>query len=231
MMNVDLNGRRVLLFGHADADGHLAAEQSRRNVLSAGAKHCDVVVDPKITRTYRFWEKHLHSVQINDADVVIFVDLAFNPNDPRLSFEALADFAAQEPDRLFMVIDHQPVRRLPRSPSNVFLSFAPTVFLTCYGMPSELMIIAAICDSDAGSVVHLTTPLHEKRALAVQRAAADIVGLAGAPLLALLSTDQWDILESLADDPAEAHRRVRGRRVASVPPSEALTTARRVAAG
>ena len=51
--------RYVLIVGHADADGHLAAEQSRRNALRNGARECEVFVDAKCTASYRIWRHRL----------------------------------------------------------------------------------------------------------------------------------------------------------------------------
>lgn len=41
----------VLLFAHSDGDGHLAAEQSRRNLIDAGMD-VRLVVDPQTTRSW-----------------------------------------------------------------------------------------------------------------------------------------------------------------------------------
>lgn len=226
MISVDPKGRRVLIFGHADGGGHLAAEQSRKNLEKDGALNCEVIVDPRLTRGYRFWERTLPHFDLGEHELILIVDLMLNPKEPKRSFDALADRATRERDRFFVVINHRLSKKVPRPPSNVFFTFTPTAFLCCYGLPSDLMVMAAICEGDDDSVKHLITPVLRKRAFGVSRAAADIAGLAGEQLMVLIQAGRWDLIESLADDPPEAHRRVRGVRVADVPPSLALTTAR-----
>ena len=63
-----------------------------------------------------------------------------------------------------------------------------------------------------------------RRALGMVRASADR-DLAGDKLLSLLAHDRWDLIEILADEPAEIHRRVRGRRHSRQPSSPGLTRA------
>lgn len=226
MISIDPNDRRVLVFGHADGGGHLAAEQSRKNLEKDGALSCEVIVDPRLTRSYRFWERTLPHFDLGEHELVVIVDLMLDPNEPKRSFEALADYAARERDRQFLVINYHMQKRLPRPPSNVILAFTSTAFLCCYGMPSNLMVTAAICERDDAPVKHLITPIHRKRATGIARAAADVSVLAGERLMALLRVGRWDLIELLADDPPEAHRRVRGIRVAEIPPSPALTAVR-----
>ncbi len=86
-MGVQVKGRRVLVIGHADGDGHLAVEQSRRNLHAEGALTIEVLVEPPITSGWRFWETALGSVDFGEAELVLFVDLMFNPREPRRSFE------------------------------------------------------------------------------------------------------------------------------------------------
>ncbi len=222
--------RNVLVVGHADADGHLAAEQSRTNLIRAGAAFCATIVDPKVTRNYRFWERNLPCLEFGCAEIVIFVDIMLNPSGPERSLTALADRANDERDRTFFLIDHHEMGTLPTLPENLQVHFSPTVFGCCYGRPSELMLIASICDRDEEPVRHKLSKKHRQLALGVTRAAADTNRLAGANLLALLQDRQWNLFESLANDTPEDHRRVRGVRPASYPASDALKKAREVAA-
>lgn len=226
----DLNGRSALVIGHADGDGHIAAEQSRRNLISANARNCDVLVRPGLTSSFRFWEKSLNTVDLGSAEVVVFVDIALNPHNPKRSLEAVFDRANSERDRMFLLIDHHPVNRLPRAPENVFINLTSTVFTCCYGLPSNLMIVAAICDKDELPVKHLIQPMHRKRALGISRGAADKHGLAGKQLLALLQADRWDLIEKLAEEPKTLHKRVRGNRLLTLRPSSGLIAARLAAA-
>ena len=68
------------------------------------------------------------------------------------------------------------------------------------------------------------------RALAMARAVAD-PELAGGKLLRLLAGDRWDLIEPLAAESPNIHRRVRGRRVREQPLSMGLVQARAAAAG
>lgn len=219
----------ALVVGHADGDGHLAAEQSRRNLLSAGFARVDVLVDPRITAGHRFWDRYLGGLALGDADLIVFVDLMFSPSDPVASFEALSRRARSEPGRRFKVVDHHPVTDLPPTPPNLSIEFTREVFRCCQGKPSELMLIASVCDRDEAPVEHLLSDHHRRMAVGVQRAAADRHGLAGRGLLRLLRQNRWDVLGQLADDASEFHRRVRGVRPQSLPPSAALEQARSAA--
>lgn len=216
--------RSVLIVGHADADGHLAAEQSRRNALDMGATACDVLVDPRITAGRHMWRKHLPEIPVNGADTVIFVDLMFQPADPADSAEAIAELARQHADKTFIVIDHHPVFGLPSLPHNVSLWFTPAVYTCCFGIPGLLMVIASVCDRDEGPVASMIDATTRRRALGMERAAAD-ADLAGARLLRLLRDDRWDIIEAVAEEPRDVHRRVRGRRTRKQPDSSGLMRA------
>lgn len=225
-MNFEVAGRRVLIFGHADGDGHLSAVRSKQNVLSDGAASCDLVVEPSLTQSYRFWERGFQDADLGAADLVIGVDIMLNFRNPVRSIDAIAARAVQEPGRQFVLIDHHPVENLPSLPENVALYFTPTVFGCCYGPPDELMIIAAICDRDERPVEDLILPIHRHRALGISRAAVDFGGVSGPGLLGLIESKRWDVVEALADEPREAHRTVRGRRPKSVETSPALSNAR-----
>lgn len=223
-------GKRVLVVGHADADGHLAAEQSRRNVLKLGAKSCSVFVDPGVTKNYRFWDRHLPNFDFGEAETIIFVDIMLNPKTLKKSFACLIEKVLKEKHRQFILIDHHPLGGLPGIPENLKICFTPIVYTCCYGPPSDIMIVASICDRDEKPIQEMITFTHRHRAKGVRRAAADTKELAGAPLLRLLSLDRWDIIESLADENDDMHRTVRGMRLLRLPSSDALHAAR-VAAG
>lgn len=216
--------RNVLVVGHADADGHLAAEQSRRNALAMGALHCDIFIDPRKTAGHRMWLKHLAEVPIAAAEVVVFVDIMFSPNELSLSLGALIDVAQKNPEKTFVVIDHHPLLGLPALPKNLGVWFTSAVYTCCFGRPSSLMVIAAICDHDEEPVAPMIDDTIRRRALGVVRAVADR-DLAGKKLLRLLSEDRWDLIETLAKEPRDIHRRVRGRRIARQPESTGLVQA------
>jgi len=219
----------ALIVGHADADGHLAAEQSRRNAERGGARSCRVYVDAKHTAGYRMWRDHLDEIPIEGSDVVIFVDLMFRPDDVSGSVGALVNLAQRNAEKTFVVIDHHPMPGLPALPTNLIILFTPAVYTCCFGPPSKLMVVASICDDDEEPVSELIDKTARRRALGMERAAAD-PELAGSRLLRLLADDRWDLIEGLADEPKDFHRRVRGRRHSNQPLSPALNEARVAAA-
>ncbi len=204
--------RKAIVFAHADGDGHLAAVQTMENLDKEGIEIIDVVVDPTATGSYRFWEQHFGICELGDADLVVVVDIMFNARNPISSYHALAARVAAEPDRQFVVIDHHPVSQLPASPHNLDIRFVRSVYACCYGDPSELMLLAAICDHDEQPVKARLTDLHKKRAKGVKRAVTDYPGLAGKPTLKLIGDRAWAVFETLADEPAEFHRTMYGRR-------------------
>ncbi len=220
--------RRVLIVGHADADGHLAAEQSRRNTLRSGASRCEVFVDVKRTANYRIWRNHLPEIPICSADTVVFVDLMFHPDDVVGSVNVLTELASKNPEKQFIVIDHHPYSGLPALSVNLSIWFTSAVYTCCFGPPSALMVVAAICDRDEEPVVAMIDETMRRRALGMERAAADR-NLAGSKLLRLLANDRWDLIEQLAEESKDVHQRVRGRRHSRQPLSPGLERARGVA--
>lgn len=220
-----IKNRGVLIVGHADADGHLAAEQSRRNSLNMGARQCEVFVDPKLTAGHRMWRNHLSDIPSDSADVVIFVDIMFRPDDPLDSVAALVELSHESPEKLFIVIDHHPILGLLELPPNLGIWFTPAVYTCCFGAPSWLMVVAAICDHDEQPVASMIDSTMRSRALGIRRAVAD-TDLAGEKLLRLLASDRWDLLEALAEEPLDVHKRVRGRRLRQQPRSIGLEQAR-----
>lgn len=217
--------RRVLIVGHADADGHLAAEQSRRNASRGGASRCDVFVDVKRTASYRIWRNHLWEIPIRSADTVVFVDLMFHPDDVVGSVNMLTELASENPKKQFVVIDHHPYSGLPALPVNLGIWFTSAVYTCCFGSPSDLMVVASICDRDEEPVVAMIDETMRRRALGMERAAADR-NLAGTKLLGLLKNDRWDLIEQLAVEPKDIHQRARGRRHSRQPLSPGLERAR-----
>ena len=203
----------AVIFGHADADGHLAAEQTRRNLTKAGVKIARVVVSNE-TSNYRFWTDSFTRTDFSDIGLVVAVDLAFSFKNPASSWRAILATARRYPQTDFIVIDHHPLPSLSSCPVNVVLRSVNRVYDCCLGQPSqELMAIASICDG--GVVVSLPRlrTTHLKRAVGLKRAVAD-GRFTGERILSLLRRRQWQFFEALADEPAESHRTVRGRRTA-----------------
>ena len=202
----------VAIFGHADADGHLATEQTRTNLAAAGFKVKEVVVGPS-TAGYRFWERTFPLLTFNQLRVVVCVDIAFNFRNPVRSLDAVLRTADNHPTTHFLVIDHHPLMK-PASPRpNLTFVEVDSARSCCVGPPSsELMDIAAICDGSDRAVISQVSSRLKKRALGVSRAARDVGGVAGAKLLALLRSRNWYFFEELAEEPREFHMAVRGRR-------------------
>ena len=155
----------------------------------------------------------------------MIVDIMLDGRDPAKSLRALARRAIAFPMTYFAVIDHHPAEGLPKPPSNVHLDLVDSVYRCCVGEPSDLMVVAAICDGEEAQVRHIACDRHRLRAVRVRRAAADHGGLAGSPLLTLLRRRQWRLLEQLGAEPADMHRSFYGRRGSSLARSPALWSA------
>ena len=219
---------KAIIFGHADGDGHLAATQSAENLRVENIDVLEIIVDPVKTRNYRFWEDCFQNCDFKGADIVVIVDVMFHPTNPRRSYDALTSRVSNAPDTKFVVIDHHPVHDIPEPPNNLVLNFVNDVFNCCYGKPSELMLVAAICDRDESSVKSQLTDVHRKRAIGIKRAVSDRCGLAGGPTLRLIEDRAWSVFEQLADEPASFHRTFYGNRVAKKPVSPLLQLAHAV---
>ena len=213
---------KALIFGHADGDGYLATQQTCENLQLDGFDILEVVVDPKLTRNYRFWETTFQSWPLIGADLAVVVDITFNFRDPLRSYEALSYRAGREQATEFLVIDHHPEHRSWKPPGNVTVRMVDEVYQCCYGAPSELMVIAAICERDESPIQDLITEQHRALAKGVTRAAADHDGLAGAKLLQMIRQREWQALLDIANEPGKWHRSFYGRRWKSLPASPAL---------
>lgn len=229
-MTPNPRGRDVFILGHADGDGYLAAEQSRRNVIDAGANDCQMIVHPRITGGYRFWERHLADLELANADLVIFVDIMFHRKEPTDTLQRLSDKAEKHPDVDFVVIDHHPQcmpAELSSVPANLSIRPVQRVYDCCFGPPTdEFMVPAALCENEDETVQDRSTGKHRVRAVGVARAAADRGGLAGEKLIKLLASQNWSLIEGLGREEPEEHRFVRGIRPKNDPPSPALQEAR-----
>ena len=214
--------RSAILFAHADADGHLAAEQSRGWLVQRRLSVTTVVSSE--TRNYRFWEK-LPDFDLSDYGIIVVVDIAFRFRDPADSLARLLTVSDSQPQKHFIIIDHHPLVRPKSERKNVQLIEVDDPYDCCLGMPDpELMSIAALCDGAPTSVN--PTPLLKKRALGVKRAAADKKGAAGHGLLELIKNRRWDFFEALAGEDIEMHRSARGIRRSSSVSSPLLEYAR-----
>ena len=213
----------AIVFGHADADGHVAAEQTRTNLLADGVNVAAVVVSAE-TRNYRFWDCTFVDLDFSSYDMVVAVDIAFSFREPMSSLDALLKVVDDHPSTEFVVVDHHPLAQPRHRRENLSLIEVQDPHDCCFGQPSEeLMAIAALCDGGPTSVK--ASPETKRRALGVRRAAADVGGLAGLTLLKLLAGRRWDFFEALADESPELHRAVRGRRRSGNEPSPLLLSA------
>ena len=212
----------AILFGHADADGHLATEHTRDYLINTGMSVTTVVSSK--THNYRFWEK-LPEFDLSDYELVVFVDIAFRFRDPSDSLVRLLEVSDRQPHKQFIAIDHHPLV-LPRFPrQNVHLLEVSDPYDCCLGVPDpDTMQVAALCDGSTTSVA--PTPLLRRRALGVKRAAADVGGVAGDGLLELIRERRWDFFEALADEDHEMHLSARGIRRLSSQVSPLLEDAR-----
>ncbi|WP_453976584.1 hypothetical protein [Brevundimonas sp. Marseille-Q4549] len=218
--------KRVLVVGHSDADGHVIAEQTRRNLSLVPAFDVSVVVDPARTYGHRSWT-HLEDIsEVNNADFVVFVDLMFSPATFIDEARGLSRVAAAHPDKVFFVVDHHPLPlgRLSHA-DNLRLLYRPDVFECVLGPQSGMMVIAAIFERQPHTIKSIKTNLHKVMERGLRRAAALGSPLVGAPLMTLLRGNRWDIIHDLAEEDSSLHRIVRGRRVANQPLSPALSKA------
>ena len=201
----------ALLFAHADADGHLAAEQSRDWLTQQGISVETIVSSD--TRNYRFWEK-LSNYDLSAYGMVVVVDIAFKFRDPADSLARLLDVSDSRPQTQFIVIDHHPLLVPDEPRRNLQLIEVEDPYDCCLGDPNpELMQVAALCDGAPTAVT--STELLRKRALGVKRAAADRNGVVGNRLLQLIRDRRWDFFEALSEEDREMHKSARGIRAAS----------------
>ena len=216
--------KRVLVVSHADADGHVIAEQVRRNLATVPTFKVSTVVDPARTKDHRTWTKLGSIPEIDANEIVFFVDLMFAPVSFAVEADALVEFALARPQKSFFVLDHHPLplRRLYRAP-NLRPIYRPDVFDCTFGFSTHLMVIAALLETQPTRVEALAQPEDAALAKGIKRAAAHGGPLAGERLLALLQHDCWAELEELGRDDAGFHRLPRGRRPAGDPISSVMT--------
>src|SRR5260221_9410954 len=148
--------RRVLVVGHADADGHLIAEQVRRNLALIEGFDVKAVVDPARTKDHKSWMKLDAISEIAEADLVFFVDLMFAPASFAEEASALVDFVTARPKKHFFLIDHHPLplRRLGMA-DNLRVIYRPDVFECAVGPRSGMMVVAALCEKQHAMVADM----------------------------------------------------------------------------
>jgi hypothetical protein len=215
--------KSVLVISHADGDGHVIAEQVRRNLAAVPTFDIATIVDPIRTRDHKTWT-HLDAIpEIDAAEIIFFVDLMFAPMSFAAEADALVDFVTKRPTKQFFVLDHHPLplRRLYRAP-NLRPVYRPDVFDCTFGAASHLMVLAALLESQPSRVK--AEKSHDDVILArgIKRAAAPGGPLVGEKLLALIRHERWNELADLGRDDARFHRLPRGRRPIGDPLSVVL---------
>lgn len=217
--------KRVLVVSHADADGHIIAEQVRRNLAMVSTFEVSTVVDPARTRDHHAWTKLDAIPEIERCDIVFFVDLMFAPTSFAAEAGALVEFATDRPQKRFFVMDHHPIpQRLLRRAPNLRPVYRPDVFDCTLGRASRLMVIAALIEKQPTRVRAERTAKDEILAKGIRRAAALGGPLPGEKLSALMRFDYWSALAELGEDDPLLHRLPRGRRAANESPPKLLSS-------
>ncbi len=222
--------RQVLVVSHADADGHVIAEQVRRNLAAVDAFNVTTIVDPDRTKDHRTW-LHLDAFpEIERSDIVFFVDLMFAPASFAVEADSLVRFASDRPNKRFFVLDHHPLpmRRLSEA-RNLRALYRQDVLDCTIGRSSRMMIIAALCEKQPTRAGQFKNSADDAIAKGVRRAAALGGPLPGKKLSALLRFDCWKGLAALGREDASEHPMPRGRRRTGLPPSKALLSLEKTA--
>jgi hypothetical protein len=213
----------VLVVSHADADGHVIAEQVRRNLATVDSFNVTTLIDPERTKDHKAW-LHLDALQeLEKSEIVFFVDLMFAPASFGQEADALVRFATDRPSKRFFVLDHHPLplRRLA-SAKNIRALYRRDVCDCTFGPPSRMMVLAALCEKQPTRARQIKTPMEDVVAQGLRRAAALGGPLPGAKLSALLRFNEWRGLEALGQEDRAEHRLPRGRRPRDARPSPAL---------
>jgi hypothetical protein len=213
----------AVIIGHADGDGHLIAEQTRRNLSETGVFDLTVVVDQARTQGHKSWLKLDRFSEIESAEFVFFVDLMFGPKSFAEEASALVEFVNHRSEKHFFLIDHHPLPLERLAPANnLRVLYRPDVSQCVLGPQSGMMVVAALCERQIDEVAEIRTSAHDALAVGMRRAAAHGGPLVGEKLLALLRADQWEGLFRLGSDDRQFHYLPHGFRPAGHPQSDAL---------
>ena len=221
---------RTVIVSHADADGHIIAEQTRRNLQSISATEIKVVVDPARTQNHKVWLRLDALPEIEGADSVFFMDLMFGHETFAAESACLVDYARSKPNTRFFLVDHHPfpLRRLEAA-KNIRAIYRPDVAHVSLGPRCGMMVAAAICEHQRRDVAPYCTSLHDEVALGVRRAAALGGNLPGLQLLTLLRHNCWSSLIDIAREDRIKHPLPRGRRPKALAPTRAMKDAAEMA--
>lgn len=216
---------KVLVVGHADADGHLIAEQTRRNLSRVPGFEVEMFVDPAVTLNHSAW---LHLDQIpwpDEYDRVFFVDLMFASGTLTQESDALLSFVRAHASTHFYLMDHHPLPERRLNVPNLHAVYRKDVLDCAFGPSStNLMILAALCDPQASRAKSRKARAHISAdyVTGMKRAAAINSPIAGAKLSALVRAARWSEIAALGAEPSALNPMPRGRRPKNAPESEAL---------
>lgn len=212
---------KILVVGHSDADGHVIAEQTRRNLSRTGIFDVSTFVDAKLTQGHRSWLTVEEIPSIDGFEVVVFVDLMFSPVSFAQETDSLCRFAASKPKTKVLVIDHHPIpfSRLQRCP-NISAVYRSNVLDCTIGPRSDLMVLAALDENQRKNVEPYVQGHFSPIVKGLRRAAAKGGELQGSLLSTLIRHERWSELFALGNDDAEFHKLVRGMRPKKYPTSD-----------
>jgi hypothetical protein len=210
--------RTALVVGHADADGHIIADQLRRQLSAIPSFQVTVRVDPKLTEGHRAWTR-LHKVIPDDEnyDIVFFADLMFAPKSFHDEADSLVSFAQSRRGTRFYVLDHHPLplQRLQRA-QNIRAVYRDDVVDCSLGgsteAPSWEMVVAALCEKQPTRVMSASNHRQRMVAKGMRRAAALGGTLNGPMLMAIVGAGEWDEIAALGEEDNSLHHLPRGRR-------------------
>jgi len=214
--------RRALIVGHADADGHLITEQTRRNLARLPGFEVDTLVDAVRTKGHKAWLSLDALGEVEDYDYVFFVDLMFAPASFESEADALLRFVEARPRKRFYVFDHHPLPTRRLTAKNLRTVYRRDVFDCALGTPSPLMVVAALCEHQPTRAKEMKSEVDDLRALGMKRAATGGSPLVGEKLSALVRADRWGEIEALGREPSELNPRPRNIRPKDAPLSAAL---------
>lgn len=205
--------RKVVVFGHSDADGHVIAHQAHTNLSSIRTFDVQTIVDAERTKGHKSWLTIDSLSEAEEAEIVIFVDMMFSPVEFASEANSVVEWASARPEKKIFIIDHHPLptSRLAKA-ANIRSVYRPIVFDCVIGPRSGLMVAAALDENQERHVSDIVGEHHKIITLGLRRAAAPGGGLTGAPLMALIRNRKWLEIHRLGLDDKKFHRLVRGRR-------------------
>lgn len=204
---------QVLIVAHADADGHVIAEQARRNLSRVSSFEVTTVVDPERTKNHKAWTRLDELTEVADKDIICFLDMMFAPNTFVEEASALVAFAKARSNVSIFVLDHHPLPlgRLAEA-ENIHAVYREDVLDCTIGPRTRMMIAAALNETQPTRASNFKDSLDDDIATGLHRAAALGGPLPGEKLCALLRANCWGGLAELGREDKSYHDLPRGRR-------------------